>query len=452
MSHAGSYAVSRLMNIQLTLDYQTILRNEPRPVHLVAKLTAQKLETHARLRSAAFAVVLDRSSSMSGKPLQLARESCAAVVRNLRPNDFFSLVVFDDSAQVVIPLQKPTDRQGMIAAIAGISEGGSTNLMAGWLLGRDELLKVGAECDKKILVLTDGYLNQGITEPDTVEALTRSGFGKDGIRTSCLGFGDSYNEEILLAMSGVGHGQLHDADSADKFPAILAHELDGLQKITAQNVRLRVEPKLFCHSWAQYSDYPTITLPDGRVEIALGDLVSEESREFVLLTEVLPLPLLPGGALPASLQGEELLGLEFVWTEICDSEIKSCQSTHLVRIQGTQNPEEVVLNQEVIVVVANQIAGKAAREAAEKVRMGDFDAAAHSIRSASAAIQSLAAPKLTGEAQNLLDATGRQVNSENLSPRDLKNLVSESRTRTRTSTWLLDPRPRKKSKPKSKPQ
>jgi hypothetical protein len=102
-----------------------------------------------------------------------------------------------------------------------------------------------------------------------------------------------------------------------QFPAILAHELDGLQKITSQNVRLRVEPKLFCHSWAQYGDYPAITLPDGRVEIALGDLVSEESREFVLLMEVLPLPLLPGGVLPPSLEGEELLGLEFVWTEIC---------------------------------------------------------------------------------------------------------------------------------------
>jgi hypothetical protein len=64
------------MNIQLTLDYQTMLRNEPRTVHLVAKLTAQELETHARPRSAAFAVVPDRSRSMSGKPLQLGRESC----------------------------------------------------------------------------------------------------------------------------------------------------------------------------------------------------------------------------------------------------------------------------------------------------------------------------------------------------------------------------------------
>jgi hypothetical protein len=33
--------------------------------------------------------------------------------------------------------------------------------MAGWLLGRDELLKAGTECDRKILVLTDGHLNPG---------------------------------------------------------------------------------------------------------------------------------------------------------------------------------------------------------------------------------------------------------------------------------------------------
>jgi hypothetical protein len=186
------------------------------------------------------------------------------------------------------------------------------------------------------------------------------------------------------------------------------------------------------------------------VEIALGDLVSEESRAFVLLTEVLPLPLLPGGELPVSLQGEELLGLEFVWTEICDSEIKSCQSTHLVRIQGTQNPEEVVLNQDVIVVVANQIAGKAAREAAEKAREGNFDAAARSIRSASAAVQNLAAPELTGEAKILLDETNRKFESENFSPRDLKNLVFDSRTLMRTTTRTLDNGSRKKSKTKPK--
>jgi hypothetical protein len=383
------------MDIDLTLDYQTILRNEPRPVHLVANLCAPKQEAHSRQRSAAFAVVLDRFGSMAGEPLRLAHDACAAVVRNLRPDDLFTLVVFDGSARVVIPLQKPVDRHGMTAAIEQIGDCGSTNLMAGWLLGRDELLKAGGECDRKILVLTDGHLNQGITEPDRIEALTRTGFTKEGIRTSCLGFGDSYNEEVLSAMSGVGHGQLHDTDSAERFPLILAHELDGLQKITAQNVRLRVEPKLFCNSWSQYGEYPAITLPDGRVEITLGDLVSGERRDFVLLTKVLPLPLLPGGELPASLEGEGLLGLELLWTEIGDTEIQSCTSKHLVRIQGTQNPQDVVLNREVIAVIANQIAGKAAREA------------------------------FTEDAQNLLNDTLQKIVSRNLTARDLKDLVCE---------------------------
>jgi Ca-activated chloride channel homolog len=388
---------------------------------------------------------------MTGEPLELAKQACAGIIRNLRPNDLFSVAVFDDAAQVVIPLQKPVDRQRMADSIAHISPGGSTNLMAGWLLGRDELLKANQDCDKTILLLTDGHLNQGIIEPENVEALTRSGFSKDAIRTSCLGFGDEYNEVVLATMSSVGNGQLHDADSPEKFPIILADELDGLQKITAQNVRLRVEPKLFCHSWMQLSDYPAIELPDGRIEIAVGDLVSEEDRHLVLLTEVLPLPLLPDGTLPASLEGEELLGLEFVWTEIGDTEIKGCTSTHLVRIRGTQNADDVVLNEEVIAVIANQIAAKATREAADHARKGDFDEGLRSINVACASIQGFAASELTTEAKDLLDETHRTIGSRKLSARDLKDLVYESRYRARTSSRTLYTGSRKKSNLARKP-
>jgi hypothetical protein len=79
-------------------------------------------------------------------------------------------------------------------------------------------------------LLTDGHLNQGIVEPNNVEALTRSGLSKDAIRTSCLGFGDDYNEVFLAIMRSVGDGQLHDADLPEKFPIILADELDELQR------------------------------------------------------------------------------------------------------------------------------------------------------------------------------------------------------------------------------
>jgi hypothetical protein len=157
--------------------------------------------------------------------------------------------------------------------------------MAGWLLGRDELMKAPKTADgiapiRKILLLTDGHVNAGITEPDHVEALTRAGFQKDEIRTSCLGFGDHYNENVLAAMSKVGQGQLHDADSPEKIPVILADELDGLQKITVQNLRLRIQPKMFCNAWKQYGDYPQVQLPKGAKPTRRSDRPNRDHRYY----------------------------------------------------------------------------------------------------------------------------------------------------------------------------
>ena len=42
-----------------------------------------------------------------------------------------------------------------------------------------------------------------------------------------------------------------------------------------------------------------------RSELALGDLVSGEERYVVLMLEVLPLPLLPDGSLPAAVRCKE---------------------------------------------------------------------------------------------------------------------------------------------------
>ena len=78
---------------------------------------------------------------MSGAPIEHAKRACREVIKNLRPEDYFSLVVFDSSAQVVIPLQQPANRYGWYQTVDQIHTGASTNLMAGRLLGRDELLK-----------------------------------------------------------------------------------------------------------------------------------------------------------------------------------------------------------------------------------------------------------------------------------------------------------------------
>jgi hypothetical protein len=49
-------------------------------------------------------------------------------------NPLDELPVFDDNAQVVVPLQKPVDRYETIAAIEKIGDRGSTNPNVRWLI------------------------------------------------------------------------------------------------------------------------------------------------------------------------------------------------------------------------------------------------------------------------------------------------------------------------------
>jgi hypothetical protein len=148
----------------------------------------------------------------------------------------------------------------------------------------------------------------------------------------------------------------------------------------------------------------------------VGDLVSEEDRYLVLLTEVLPLPLLPDGTLPASLEGEELLGLEFAWTEISDTEIKGCTSAHLVRIRGTQDAADVVLNQEVIAVIANQIAGKAMREAADQARRATLMTACDRLTLPARPSRALQQPNLRPKRANFWTKAAKRSLRENCLP------------------------------------
>src|SRR5260221_754172 len=98
------------MNIELQLDYKTILRNSSRPVHLVVRLTAPAQPLTQRARPTAFNVVMDRSGSMSSTPIEHAKRAGRGVIKNLRPPDYFRLAVFDDSAQGIFPFERPGNR------------------------------------------------------------------------------------------------------------------------------------------------------------------------------------------------------------------------------------------------------------------------------------------------------------------------------------------------------
>src|SRR5947209_19749450 len=105
-------------------------------VLLEAKPTEMMAEVRMALNSA---LVIDHSGSMRGAKLRNVREAVKMVIDRLEPMDYISVVIFDDSAQVIIPSMPANDKPGMQAAIDRIQDAGGTTMSLGMIQGLGEL-------------------------------------------------------------------------------------------------------------------------------------------------------------------------------------------------------------------------------------------------------------------------------------------------------------------------
>jgi Ca-activated chloride channel family protein len=266
------------MHASVRLEHSLLAVESEHTVHTMLELAAPELPANERapLR---LALVLDRSGSMSGPKLATAVRCARWLAGRLRDDDEIALVDFDDEVRLLHPLG-PTQRERLEHALARIAPGGQTNLSGGWLKGLEELRRAPAGVPRKLLLLTDGLANVGITEPGRLVALARGAYG-DGVGTSTIGFGDGFDEELLTAMADAGGGNAHYAESPDAAPAIFAQELDGLTRLVAQNASVEIRPAEQVEVVEILNEYPAIAVAGG-VQVSLGDAYAGERRRVVL--------------------------------------------------------------------------------------------------------------------------------------------------------------------------
>jgi len=421
------------MKTNCHLDYGSILHGRSEVVHLAISFRAEKRNS-GRDQPFAFGLVIDNSGSMDGNALDQAKVAAKMVLSNLREDDLVALVVFSDSARTIIPLQTGKNRAALHAQIDEIQPEGSTNLMAGWMLGRDELAKAPGGIPRKLLLLTDGHLNQGIESLGQIVPLIGDGVKTEQIRTSCLGFGDYYNEDLLATISTVGTGAMHDATVPEAFQKIFMQELQSLQALSVQNLRVRVRKLDYCDRFGVVSSYPVLERPEGVFEITVGDLVSDEERVLVLVLEVLPLPLMGDGSPVASLEGETLLDLEILYDEITEEGVLSRVEQRTIRISAVQNPAEVVRNGQAVRWVANQEVGRMMMTAILERDRGDELAVRERIRRIKEKLAGYGMENETAEALETLRIFEKKVATWDL--RSRKEVRQYSAMSTMTSSYF----------------
>jgi len=277
------------MDIKALLDVDMIALEATDKVTLMLDLTAPQNPKHATRPGQAVQIVLDRSGSMQGEPLDAAKGSLLKLIERLAPQDSFGLVAFDDTALVIAPMRTMADHDihALRRAIADMYTGGSTDISAGYLLGLRELTRVGATGGSTLLLISDGHANAGEQDPKFFsEVATKSATQK--ITTSSIGLGTGYDESILEALAQGGGGAHRFAGTIDEAIGAIAAEVDDLLDKTIVNTVLRFTPTdaiagapsiEILQRLPYWMDGPTYVLQ-------LGDLFSGENRRFVIDIDV----------------------------------------------------------------------------------------------------------------------------------------------------------------------
>lgn len=188
------------------------------------------------------ALVLDRSGSMSGRPLAEARRCGEFVVAGLTAADRAALVVYDERAQVLAAADPVGDGAHLRRAIAGIDTGGMTDLHAGWLKGVETLAPLtGGHVLSRVILLSDGCANRGLTETDAI-ARQCAELADSGVTTSTYGLGNNFNEVLMQAMARSGRGNAYYGATAEDLMDPFREELALLNALVAQRLTLHLEP------------------------------------------------------------------------------------------------------------------------------------------------------------------------------------------------------------------
>jgi Ca-activated chloride channel family protein len=174
---------------------------------------------------------------MEGRPLAEARRCAEYVVGKLRPTDAVSLVQFDNRVQRLWPAVPLGDGAPLRAAIAAIHSGGNTHLHGGWREGADTLADVDGTGLKRVILLSDGQANEGLTDATAIAAQCAE-LAARGVTTSTYGLGNSFNEELMVAMARAGGGNHYYGDRVEDLMDPFQQELELLGNLCLRDLRL----------------------------------------------------------------------------------------------------------------------------------------------------------------------------------------------------------------------
>lgn len=262
---------------------------------LLVRIVSAPAVPEARRAPLDVAFVLDRSGSMHGGKLALAKEGVSLAVSRLGDDDRAALVVYDDSVDILQPLDVATSRAkaALRLALHGVDPRGSTFLSGGWVAGCQSLAEApaitrsGTEQPRirRVVLLTDGLANVGLTNPGEL-AKHAGEIRQRGIGTTTVGVGEDFDEGLLSAMAEAGGGNFKYVANPEELREFFSTELQELFTVQATGFTIGFT----CPHGARaelISAFP-VTRTGKRFGVAVGDIAARDEIDLLFAVRVKP--------------------------------------------------------------------------------------------------------------------------------------------------------------------
>lgn len=187
--------------------------------------------------------LIDTSGSMDEpNKLPLLQNALKLLTESLAPDDMVSIVTYAGNAGTVLDPTKAKDKQKIIAALDGLSSGGSTagaeGIRQAYRLAEQSFDNTGIN---RVILATDGDFNVGITDPAELQSFVEREKEK-GVYLSVLGFGmGNYNDELMQKLAQNGNGNAAYIDTLNEARKALVDEATSTLFPIAKDVKIQVE-------------------------------------------------------------------------------------------------------------------------------------------------------------------------------------------------------------------
>jgi len=213
--------------------------SEPQLVYVLVKIQPaanRKIAVDAPLN---MCLVVDRSKSMAGVRMQHVKTAAYRIIDGCKPTDLFSMVVFSDDAEVVIPAQHPEDHRGLKAMVSTIRPDGATAMLPGLQQGMAQIERNRAsQYVNHMILITDGR-----TYGDEAECLALANKAREnGIGISGMGIGEDWNDRFLDALAFQTGGSSAYVTSPEVVTKFLDERVRSLASACAERTRLIAAP------------------------------------------------------------------------------------------------------------------------------------------------------------------------------------------------------------------